>query len=109
MVGKADITPFEPDAPAAPSKLIGMMTVFVFAATKLDPLTVSVTVIFVSELSGVIVNVEDVVLPVVAPVTDQLYVGDVIPVVTAVNVQLVGVYAPPALFLNPVNPEISIY
>jgi hypothetical protein len=108
MVGNADITPLAPPCPGAPSYITGKITVLLAGLNRFDPLTVSVTVTPVDDEPGV--TTTDAVDAVVGVPPDiaQAYVGEVILLITAVKVALVGVNAPAAFCTNPVNPDISI-
>ena len=88
--------PFAPAVPAAPLYTIGMEMVLLTGESKLLPLTVNVTVTPV-ELDVGVTTTEDEVADVgVAPDIAHEYVGEFMFDKSALNVAVVGVYAPPA-------------
>jgi hypothetical protein len=74
---------------------------------RLEPFTVNVTLTEVALELGVMTTEELVELVGVALVIAQEYVGDVMPEITADNVAVDGVNAPPELTTKPVNPDMS--
>ena len=89
------MTPLAPAVPGAPSYTTGILIVFVSGVIRFDPLTVKDTETPVDELVGVTTTEDAIELVGVAPLIDQLYVGDVTFCRTAERVAEVGVKAPP--------------
>ena len=83
--------------------------VLLIGDNRFVPFTVNVTPTEVALELGVMTTDELVELVGVALVIDQEYVGDVMATVTADNVAVEGVNAPPELTTKPVNPDISTY